>query len=59
MDLRTVLGRIEADFFHRLEKNAYWSKDEVKTEFNDAVRNVLVTTYGRVVKDAKEAKDGP
>ncbi len=58
MDLITILDRIEIDFFHRLEKNAYWSKDEIKTVFHSALINVLVTTYSRVMKDAREAKDG-
>lgn len=57
MDLQAILEKVEADFFRRLEKNAYWGKTEIKAEFNNAVRNVLVTTYSRVMKDAKEEKD--
>ena len=59
MDLQTVLAKIELDFFNRLEKNAYWSKEEVKKELNDAIENVLVLSYARIMKDAKEIKDGP
>lgn len=58
MDLQTILGRIELDFFNRMEKNAYWSKEEVKKELNAAIENVLITTYSGVMKDAKEEKDG-
>lgn len=58
MDLQLLLEKLEADFFHRLEKHNAWGKSEIKLEFNNAVRNVLVTTYSRVMKDAKEAKDG-
>ena len=58
MDLRMILSRIEANFFDRLNKNAYWGEEEVKREFNDAVKDILILTYSRVMKDAKEAKDG-
>lgn len=54
MDLMTFLTKLEADFFGRLDRKTGWGKNEVKKEFNEALRNTLVTTYTRVVIDAKE-----
>lgn len=58
MDLQAVLEKLEADFLRRLNKHDLWGRNEIEMEFNNAVRNVLVTTYSRVMKDAKEKKDG-
>ena len=54
MDLQTILDKIETDFYIRLLKKPWWSTPEIKDIFNDAVGNVLITTYSRVIKDAKE-----
>ncbi len=57
MDLQAILLHIEEDFFSRLNKKTGWGKEEVKREFNEAIKNVLILTYSRVMKDTKEAKD--
>ncbi len=57
MDLNAILGRIEVNFFRRLKVKPWWSIPEVKKEFNEAVKDVLILTYSRVLKDAKEVKD--
>ena len=68
MDLQTVLGKIELNFFNRMDKRTGWGLppivataiiEDVKKELNKAIEDVLITTYSRVMKDAKEAKDGP
>lgn len=55
MDLMTLLQRVEADFFGRLNKKTGWGKEEVKKEFNEAIKNVLILTYSSVMRDAGEA----
>jgi hypothetical protein len=54
MDLMTMLGKIESDFFSRLDKKTGWGRDEIKKEFSEAIKNVLVTTYNRVMKDVSK-----
>ena len=54
MDLQAILARIEANFFDRLNKKTSWGKEEVKKAFNEAIKDVLILTYSRVMKDAKE-----
>jgi len=54
MDLQLFLSRIEADFFARLDKKTGWGKEEVKREFNEAIKTTLILTYSRIQKDAKE-----
>jgi IS30 family transposase len=54
MDLMTMLDKLEKEFFRRIDTNTVWGKEVIKMEFNEAVRNILVTTYPRVMKDAKE-----
>lgn len=58
MDLNAILDRIEINFFRRLKAKPWWSIPEIKKEFNEAVKDVLILTYSRVLSDAKEAKDG-
>lgn len=58
MDLQMILSQIEANFFFRLNKKTGWGKEEVKREFNETIKEVLILTYSRVMKDAKEEKDG-
>jgi len=59
MDLLTILDRIEINFFCRLKIKPQWSISEIKKEFGRAMSDVLILTHSRVMKDAKEAKDGP
>lgn len=59
MDLQQILERIEANFFARINKKTGWGKEEIKKQFNEAIKDVLVLTYSRVMKDAKEANDAP
>jgi len=56
MDVMTLLNQIEADFYHRLDQKTGWGKEEVKKQFNEAVKNVLLLTYSKVMKDAREHK---
>lgn len=53
MDLQAILGKVEADFHSRLSKKVLWRVPEIKKEFNDAIENVLIITYNRVIKDAR------
>jgi len=52
MDLMTFLGRLEAEFFRRLDRKTGWGKKEVKAEFTESIKNVLITTYTRIKVDA-------
>lgn len=54
MDLQSILARIEANFFDRLNKKTGWGKEEVKKMFNEAIKDVLILTYSRVMLDANE-----
>ncbi|MDI6785082.1 MAG: hypothetical protein QMD92_00075 [bacterium] len=54
MDLMTFLCRVETSFFDHIDRKAVWKKEEVKEKFSDAITDVLILTYGRVVKDAGE-----
>ena len=56
MDLQMLLGQLEADFFHRLDsrKEMVPLLSEVKKDFNEAIKNVLVLSYARIMKDANE-----
>lgn len=58
MDLITFMKRFEADFFHRINKQTAWTKEELRYEFSEALKNTLVLTHSRIMKDAKEANDG-
>ena len=51
MDVMTLLNQIEADFFYRINQKTGWGKEEVKKQFNEAVKNVLLLTYSKVMKD--------
>jgi hypothetical protein len=57
MDLQLFLGRLETDFFSRIDKKTGWGKIEIKREFNEAIKNTLILTYSRIQKDAEELKD--
>jgi hypothetical protein len=52
VDLLALLDRLEREFFSRLDKKTGWGKNEVKKEFGEALRNVIVVTYPRVIADA-------
>lgn len=52
MDLKSMLERIEKEFFRSLDKKTGWGKEEVKREFSKAVTNILLLTYSKVMKEA-------
>ena len=54
MDLTAILDRIEINFCRRLKTKPLWSILEIEEEFDKAVKDVLILTYSRVMKDAKE-----
>lgn len=57
MDMMTFLNKLEVDFFSRLDKKTGWGKNEVKREFNEAIKNTLVLTYTRIKIDAGEKEN--
>jgi len=57
MDVMTLLSQIEADFFYRINQKTGWGKEEVKKQFNEAVKNVLLLTYSKVMKDSGQKGD--
>jgi len=59
MDLPAILARIEVNFFDRMKKKPWWSIPEIKKEFNEAIKDVLILTYSRVMKDAKGDSHDP
>jgi hypothetical protein len=66
MDMMTLLNRIEKNFFKRIEGKSkqsvadisVWKTEEIKKEFNEAIKEVLVLTYSRVMRDAGKGKGG-
>ena len=57
MDIVTLLDRIEKEFFHRLERKTGWGKLEIQHEYSEAIKNVMITTYSVVIKDAGKKGD--
>jgi hypothetical protein len=57
MDIVTLLDRIEKEFFRRLEKKTGWGKLEIQREYSEAIKNVMITTYAVVMKDAGKKGD--
>lgn len=56
MDLKTLLEKLEKEFFRSLDKKTGWGKEEIKKEFNKAVTNVLILTYSKIKKDVGEGE---
>jgi len=56
MDLISFLRRFEADFFHHLGRQVGWTKEELRYEFSEALKNTLILTHSRVMKDAKQER---
>jgi hypothetical protein len=58
MDIVTLLNRIEKNFFYQLDEQGAHSGLSlvevriVKKMFSEAIKNVMITTYAVVMKDA-------
>jgi len=58
MDMMTLLGRIEKNFFNKLDDKLDWHPDQIKIVFDKAIKEVLVLTYSRIMRDAGKSEKG-
>lgn len=56
MDIIELFSRLEREFFSRLGRKNRWVTKEVRVEFSEAIKNTLITTHSRIMKDAEKAR---